>query len=201
MCQKGFIFEGGSDYAFAECRDSFGDFPDEPLVREGKKKWAEKGTMHTVAEGHLGGTEFVQEFVRKIRRFGEQIVEQPVPRRGGIHGAGCGFGSGDHFCVGPAGGVVAGAFGAEARVEPGGGAMGGFVDDDSAVWGFGEAEGADVATVAAPAAAANAPGAPTKPEAAPTLSISSQRGHGSEAAPWRARSMTRRVIFSTTCSK
>src|SRR5579859_651093 len=44
-------------------------------------------------------------------------------------------------------------------------------------------------------------GAPVNPLAAPTPSISSQRGHGFETSPCRARSMTRRAILSTTCSK
>src|SRR5579859_1111209 len=44
-------------------------------------------------------------------------------------------------------------------------------------------------------------GAPLNPLAAPTPSISSQRGHGFETSPCRARSMTRRAILSTTCSK
>src|SRR5580765_3528086 len=44
-------------------------------------------------------------------------------------------------------------------------------------------------------------GAPVNPLAAPTPSIPSHRGHGFEASPCRARSMTRRAILSTTCSK
>src|SRR5881227_2565530 len=44
-------------------------------------------------------------------------------------------------------------------------------------------------------------GAPVKPAAAPMPSISSQCGQGFEALPWSARSITRRAIFSTTCSK
>ena len=63
------------------------------------------------------------------------------------------------------------------------------------------AEAVVVADVVAAAAEATAPGAPVNPAATPIFSISSQRGQGPEAAPCRARSMTRRVIFSTTCSK
>src|SRR5207245_3294047 len=44
-------------------------------------------------------------------------------------------------------------------------------------------------------------GAPVNPAAAPTPSMSSQRGQGCEALPFSARSITSRAIFSTTCSK
>ncbi len=45
------------------------------------------------------------------------------------------------------------------------------------------------------------PGAPTKPDALPMPSISSQRGHDCDGVPCKARSITRAVIFSTTCEK
>src|SRR5258708_7161179 len=50
-------------------------------------------------------------------------------------------------------------------------------------------------------AAAKLFGAPVYPAAAPTPRISCKRGQGCEALPFRARSITSRAIFSTTCSK
>ncbi len=44
-------------------------------------------------------------------------------------------------------------------------------------------------------------GAPVKPAAAPMPTISSHRGHGFAGLPLRARSITRRAMRSTTCSK
>src|SRR5579871_3420113 len=44
-------------------------------------------------------------------------------------------------------------------------------------------------------------GAPTNPPDAPIPSISSQRGHGFDGAPFSARSITRRDILSSTISK
>src|SRR6266481_10129 len=58
-----------------------------------------------------------------------------------------------------------------------------------------------VADTFAAAVCAAAFGAPVNPAAAPTPSISSQRGHGFDGAPCNARSITSRAIFSTTISK
>src|SRR5262245_32777882 len=58
-----------------------------------------------------------------------------------------------------------------------------------------------VAVTFAVATCAAAFGAPMTPEAAPTPSSSSQRGHGFDAAPLSARSITRRDILSSTISK
>ena len=55
-----------------------------------------------------------------------------------------------------------------------------------------------VAITLAHAVRAIAFGAPVNPAAAPMPSISSQRGQGFEGAPFSARSITRRAIFSTT---
>src|SRR5208282_65446 len=93
----------------------------------------------------------------------------------------------------------------KSRLEDVGPIVSGIARSNRRCWCGGHADLSPVEAADAPGAidwpTATLLGAPVKPPAAPMPSISSQRGQGKEAAPWRARSITRRAIFSTTCSK
>jgi hypothetical protein len=123
---------------------------------------------------------------------------------------GVGLGEAADGCTeaGAAAGGVTGAVFGDTAAEGAGDLLAG--DCGAGDWGAveGGVDDCVAKTFAAPAVAAvlevataAAFGAPTKPFGAPIFNISSQRGHGPEAAPFKARSITMRAIFSTTCSK
>src|SRR6266851_9220224 len=172
------VVERCCNYALANFCDRLGDRSNPLLIFRRKKKRAQEGAVHAIAIGELGFPHSLEQILRKRRHSQERRFQNLVPfllggrRRHRRCGRAC------HFVVvpdDPAG-----------RVALAGSA-----------WVF--VAGADCPP--ADCAAAALFGAPVNPAAEPIPSISSQRGHGFEALPFSARSMTSRAIFSTTISK
>src|SRR5215831_17775177 len=129
--------------------------------------------MYSVAERELCRAQFVVELFGELRGPCELLLEQSVPELGRWTGNGA-------HGIGRSRAAAHLAFAPASADAP---------------------ELATVVVTLAAATCAAALGAPMTPEAAPTPSISSQRGHGFDAAPLSARSMTRRDILSSTISK